>query len=276
MCTSVGCWNGSDAPSFHLDGGHAWSSLPASWVTPVHDYAPFVRVRHELLSAICGTATPSQIEGSASPVVRELRPSSRRIQGVLRRIPGRTRRGVTIAAEPEFVWYRVAKVASRSLVTGFHAADVRFIADHPYGVVVPRALIKGFFAFTFVRDPRTRLVSAWQDKIVRSNAFGLPSNVHSELQDFPRFVDWVSSHDLREADGHLRLQVSQVDIHRVDFVGRFESLREDVEHVRCRLGLSEFVLPHRNASAALPDVYNAQLLRRVEDLYRPDLEAFGY
>jgi hypothetical protein len=191
-------------------------------------------------------------------------------------MPGSTRYGLTIAADPEFVWYRVAKVGSRSLVEALHLSGVRFVADHPYGIVVPAVLIKDFFTFTFVRDPRTRLVSAWQDKIVRSNAFGLPSDVHSELQDFGRFVDWVATQDLRRCDGHLRLQVASVDLDHVDFVGRLESFQRDFEQIRSQLGLRPVDVPHKNATRAAHDAYTPQLLHRVENLYREDLEAFGY
>jgi hypothetical protein len=230
--------------------------------------------RHALLELTCGTVDPKQSGGAG--VEQQLRPSASRVQRVLRRLPGTTRYNMTIAAEPEFVWYRVAKVGTRSLVRAFHESGVRFIADHPYGIVVPSGLISNFYCFAFVRDPRTRLVSAWQDKVVGQNHFGLPADLHSELQDFSRFVDWVATKDLRNCDNHLRLQVALMNQDRVDFVGRMESFRDDFAKLCQHLGLAAKELPHRNKTPSAPAVYTPELLRRVEELYRADLEAFDY
>jgi len=85
----------------------------------------------------------------------------------------------------------------------------------------------------------------------------------------------------------------------VDFVGRFESLQDDFNKVCAHLGLKDAELPHRNPSRkasrnrkrrirnalyrngenhkrAYVDFYDGQTHEYVAEMYRRDLDAFGY
>jgi hypothetical protein len=63
----------------------------------------------------------------------------------------------------------------------------------------------------------------------------------------------------------------------VDFVGRFESLREDFGHVCRTLGLN-LRLPHANKSAHRDyrTCYNDRTAELVGTHFRQDVERFGY
>jgi len=85
----------------------------------------------------------------------------------------------------------------------------------------------------------------------------------------------------------------------VDFVGRFETLQADFDQVCTRLGIHESRLPHRNPSDKksrnlkrrirnwlyfngenskqdFVDFYDRETIELVGNLYRKDIEAFGY
>lgn len=233
-------------------------------------------VTSDALGAVCGTrplaAEPAEHTFDFS---HRLRPTARVAQRLLRRWSSLPPRNITIGRRPRFVWYRVAKAGTRSVVAALHRSDVDFVADHPWGIRVPPALLRNHFSFAFVRDPRSRLVSCWSDKVLASNGLALPPERREELRDFGRFVEFVAEQDLETCDPHLRLQTALIDLDRVDFVGRVERFRDDFGLVCSRIGIPTDA-PHLNPSDAVDDPYSSALRRRVEELYAPDLDAFSY
>jgi hypothetical protein len=148
------------------------------------------------------------------------------------------------------------------------------------------------FKFSFVRNPWERIVSEYRYR----NYFH-----HRSFRDFlqyrlpkPGRTDkyrhvMPQYQMLYDADGKLL----------VDFVGRFESLQEDFNQVCAKLGIADSRLPHRNPSdkksrnlkrnirnwlylngesrkESYLEFYDAETTAIVGDLYRRDIEAFGY
>ena len=232
-------------------------------------------LRGTVLKAVVGTRRLDSSDRYQS----ELGPFARQTQRVLQRTTSLPPRNLTIGRDPEFVWYRVAKVGTRSIVTALHEHNVNFIADHPYFVHVPPSLTNDFFRFAFVRDPRARLVSCWRDKILKPRAAGarpLGLEERASLQDFGDFVQYVVQHDPTTCDHHFRPQTQLVDVEHVDFIGRFENFENDTRTVFEQLGIPA-VLPHANRSSSThDDPYTPSLLAQVEEYYAADLEAFSY
>lgn len=239
--------------------------------------------RRVMLESVCATVPPMSTAVAHDPsspsrqVAMPLTRPAQRAQSVLRRLPGLRRYSLTIGRDPEFVWYRVPKVGTGSITRALHQAKVVFTCDHPRGgVVVPRVLLRDLYSFAFVRDPRTRLVSCWRDKIVRQNSFNFTDQLHARLQDFGEFVSWVARQDLRTCDAHFRLQTELVDLRHISYLGRLESFHPDCNRVFADIGIAGVTLEKRNATGVAPDVYSPRLLRMVEDLYAEDLRALGY
>ena len=149
-----------------------------------------------------------------------------------------------------------------------------------------------FYKFAFVRNPYARLVSEY----LYRNYFS-----HRSFRDFvlnklpPPGWDDQYRHIMPQYDflhdGNGRLLV--------DFVGRFESLQDDFKRVCAHLGLEDSELPHRNPSRKASrnrkrrirnalyrngenhkrvyvDFYDGQTREYVAEMYRRDLDAFGY
>lgn len=91
---------------------------------------------------------------------------------------------------------KVASSAIRGVVQGRHVAEVP----------------DGYFSFAFIRHPWDRLVSA------------LYSNLRSFAPLDERIAQFVTE---KHIDSHLRPQVSFLQGHRVDFVGRFDRFAID-------------------------------------------------
>ncbi len=150
-----------------------------------------------------------------------------------------------------------------------------------------------YFKFAFVRDPWDRLVSCYLDKfapddrpapkIAKMRYKG--ANLYKGMS-FREFAEGVCEIPDEEASPHFRSQyiglTAGVDGRLLpDFVGRFESLREDFAHVARKIGAPGLALPHLTPSLGRGgrhhrDFYDEALAQRVGERFRRDIELFGY
>jgi hypothetical protein len=145
-----------------------------------------------------------------------------------------------------------------------------------------------YFKFTFVRNPYTRLVSAYE--FFRRG--GHPAwamnrqfrdEVLSQYIDFPDFVlRWLKPRD-RWPEPHFRPQCEFLELGGrlvMDFVGHVERIEDDFARVCDRLGVQaelERLNETPEKRAPLSSYYTSDgLERRVQDFYAKDFELFGY
>jgi hypothetical protein len=144
----------------------------------------------------------------------------------------------------------------------------------------PVRLYADYFKFAFVRNPWSRLVSCWQNKVVDSNVeFNFGAAELKRMQDFEAFVDFVASLDINKCNSHLRLQTVLIDLNNIDYLGRMETFGDDVNHIFRILGLNEKqVVPKNVTSNSKPyqDYYSQDLAAKVAQIYRKDIQMFGY
>jgi hypothetical protein len=188
---------------------------------------------------------------------------------------------LTISHRHRFVWFRVAKVATRTILGYFDEHSVPLDVARAR-MRYPTSLFEDYVKFAFVRHPVDRFLSAWQDKVVEANYFGFDAATHLRMQSLAQFVEWTAGQDLsdiRTVDQHLALQSRLVDLSQVDHLGRLESFGRDFSRVLDAVGLPAVVPSARNATGprrpsrrSLP----ADLEARVADLYRRDFEILGY
>ena len=177
----------------------------------------------------------------------------------------------------------------------------------------PRDDLKRFFEilasgdayrFTFVRNPFSRVLSAYLDKIcnrfpsgnwntgpqscervqrerrLRRKGLGLP--LHGEIS-FIQFLEAVLSADACDLDVHWRPLhlLTRPDLIEYDFIGRFEQFDQDLHYIAYRLGMSPIAdergRSHRtDAGEKIQQYYNARCAGIVREIYRHDFELFGY
>jgi hypothetical protein len=98
------------------------------------------------------------------------------------------------------------------------------------------------FKFTFVRNPFKRMASAYQDKILREDLALLEKfhamaraigRVLSQPISFEEFIELALDQDIAAMDPHYRPQFYEgaFSVIRYDFVGRVESMEDDLRHV---------------------------------------------
>jgi Sulfotransferase family len=148
-----------------------------------------------------------------------------------------------------------------------------------------------FLRITFVRNPYTRLASAWKNKVmlcepdhqyVHLHIKGhLPESRAKSLVTFEEFVDYIGNHcDLRICDAHWRRQVDHVFFAALNFsyVGKIEHMADGLRRFEQHLRLSEpFPDDLRNVSSATGvATYTRTLADKVYSLYKEDFERLGY
>ena len=148
-----------------------------------------------------------------------------------------------------------------------------------------------FLRMTVVRNPYTRVVSAWRNKIlvcepsVKDDYVAIKGNLPAfrdkSLISFAEFVEYLRTKcDLRTCDSHWRRQVDHTFFPAMNFsyVGRLEKFGEVLRRFERHLGLSEPLAPHRkNESISFgPNPFTQELADKVYTLYQPDFELFGY
>jgi hypothetical protein len=184
---------------------------------------------------------------------------------------------------------RFRLVASLGLRTGMYVYDgMKKIASWPLSLInvypphvtaqewrqkLTPAVFDSLFKFAFVRNPWDLHVSMYH-YILQQQKHPLHALIKG-LGSFGQYVQWLVA---CEPDLQKNYLVDENDEFLVDFVGRFERLNMDFEHVCRLLNLSGVQLRHVNGSAHKPyqDYYNGHTRKLIEEHYRDDIETFGY
>lgn len=160
-----------------------------------------------------------------------------------------------------------------------------------YRIVFSKEDFTSYFKFSFVRNPWDRLLSAYtflKRGGMNEHDRSWAKEHLSGYLDFEDFVlGWITPDNV-ETSLHFLPQYRFVCAPftrtlAVDFVGSYENLDRDYAYVRDRLGLSaEVALPHLNETGPpalrrdFRDSYTDAMRRRVAEVYREDVELFGY
>jgi hypothetical protein len=147
-----------------------------------------------------------------------------------------------------------------------------------------------FFRFTIVRNPYTRLISTWKNKVVPCEPIAerlyleikgrLPDIRRKDLISFDEFVSYLETKcDLSACDPHYRRQADHLFLKTFNFshVGKLENMAETVAVLQPHLRLAESLIAGRqNVSTPVGLAYNENLADRVYSLYREDFGRLGY
>lgn len=189
---------------------------------------------------------------------------------------------LTISHAYRFVWFRNAKVGTRTIL-GFLQdrqvdPELLVLSQTPY----PTAAFRDYFKFGFVRHPLDRFISSWQDKVHQQNHFRFEPDVWERMKTIENFAEWVAGQDLRDlaaTDRHIVLQTRLVDLTQLDFLGRMETFAADFDAVCRAIGLRWEEPERRNRSTPrgiTSDNVSPRLRSIVEDAYRLDYQVLGY
>ncbi len=211
-----------------------------------------------------------------------------------------------ISDSHRFLFVHVQKTGGSTIDNGLTAAlgDVRRISAANRHAPLGRLLqlepgLSSYWTAGFVRNPWARMLSWWRmmerfregaDKGIERYLDHLQRNrfVAGIIDNHPDFESFV----LHATEEHPRLRKPQVEFmnapgfgegeshgRSADFVGRQESLEEDLHAIYDHLGLKWVELQSVNIDPGRPDyrdVYTPVTRDRVAELFAADLEAYGY
>ncbi len=150
-----------------------------------------------------------------------------------------------------------------------------------------------FQRFAVVREPASRLLSGWLEKITQGLQQSGPifdilqeqGRAPQEPKDisFGDFIDVVTSMPSRQQDPHWRRQTDQIGLEMIKFNSliHLEQLEDSWEQLGRLTGnpdLKEefFCARATNAASHMNEHYTTELLTKVAKAYANDYEAFGY
>ncbi len=146
-----------------------------------------------------------------------------------------------------------------------------------------------YYKFAFVRNPFTRLVSAYEH-LKKTDSYFLGDKVFSEkvlnnFETFDEFVElWLVDNFYKSEAPHFRTQFSFINLNGkvvLDFLGRYERLNDDFQKVANFLNIKT-ELPTENITQYDKQSYfekyylNQKTVALVQEIYKDDFEHFGY
>ncbi|WP_145726473.1 sulfotransferase family 2 domain-containing protein [Nocardioides sp. J9] len=155
----------------------------------------------------------------------------------------------------------------------------------------------GWFVFAVVRDPRVRLFSAWQNKLLIETPFSVrwakewwyprhPLTAETVIEDFAKFVDLMGQeepHWLRAKDAHFRDQVEMLGEDAVPYtkiydISEIKQLQADLNEHLAAQGRPPVKLPRANPTPlkAIGALYENGVREKIESIYAADFERFGH
>jgi len=188
------------------------------------------------------------------------------------------RYNVTVSHQARLLWYRVAKVGTRTILSHLRDAPFKLDIEEGFSLTLDPRLQEAYYSFAFVRNPWERLVSCYADKVKGGGSWS-GGGLKEKPKTFDAFVESVITQDLHTCDAHFRLQSALIDLNTVSFVGRYESFDRDLQKV-----LSNLSVPHEQPRARsvsgggriFRSYYTPTLVDHVASAYRRDIQIFGY
>lgn len=205
-----------------------------------------------------------------------------------------------ISREHQFIFIHVPKTGGTSIEKALELGGPRHNTARQYKELFPE-LWESYYSFAFVRNPWDRVLSLYlyrqqirKLETARSTGFkewlveraSLATECDHEAlnREFaPEYLVGTSvRHDPEgwrvKFDSAFRMLADQDGQLAVDFIGRFERLQSDFDQVCGKLGIPRRMLPHCNKTLRRPYwfYYDAESRRIVEELFRKDVEHFGY
>lgn len=149
-----------------------------------------------------------------------------------------------------------------------------------------------YYSFAFVRNPWDRLYSCWKDKCFIDDRYleNAPFFKKHKNISFKKFIDVVEA-QVKEnpwCDPHIRpmstlieQNTGYLDIIKINFIGKIESLESDVNDILSKLKInrefSNLVLnKSKEHKITQSEAFTSSLVDRVSKIYEDDINEFNY
>ena len=251
---------------------------------------------HPLLREV--TAIPSGIKKSWRPFYRVYPPAC-----ALAFVPSLDRR-LAVYPPREFIWIRIPKAANSTIAASLWAAMAeagdtvtskdgrksshkqRFLRPSALNAEQVRAIRERYFKFIFVRNPYARVLSAYLNKgqlgARRGRKFGQKESLVGTPAGFEHFCRYLAGGGLcKDPHWHPQNGLCPFPPEELDFIGRAETLLEDLQRLHVQIGLpwqgiTQAGPKPTRAGQRVKEFYSDESRQLVASLYAEDFRRFGY
>ena len=194
-----------------------------------------------------------------------------------------------ISHKHKFIFIHIAKCGGCSIANLTHSNAFQdkgvFTGHWPLAKIYDKyPESKGYFTFTFVRNPWSRLVSGYSmwKNMGSDHKWYKYDKVEIDLcnsNSFKNFLYAIKTGFIKHKPhihpyiGHYFNQPSDID-----FIGKIENFQEDFEIVCDKIEIAQQQLPHSNKSKHehYTEYYDDETREIVAERYSKDIEYFGY
>lgn len=145
---------------------------------------------------------------------------------------------------------------------------------------------KRYFKFTFIRNPYSRVLSAYRflknGGICEKDRNWAKQNL-DQYNTFSDFINEWLSHDSIDKYIHFKPQHTFICDRsfepEVDFIGRFEMINKDFKVICKELNINRELKKYNQGPeihSSWQSLYTKDMLDKVHQIYRKDFELFGY
>lgn len=230
---------------------------------------------------------------------------------IVRNVPAELRKGVwariAVCPRHRFIYLRIPKAANSTITKTLAArvfperrqefeidADAEIAKKSferlPLICFSRQRILKRFFVFSFFRNPFTRVLSAYLDKIASApkpvfqwtaRSMGLESTSEMSFENFVTFLE----NDNLDANVHWapQVRICPFPVEELHFAGKIEQLERDLAIVMEKIfgagSYGDILMREHNrqrASEKTASFYDESLIKRVGELYREDFDRLGY
>ena len=208
-----------------------------------------------------------------------------------------------ISNKYKFIYIAIARTGTTSIIESLHKTNLSFTIPSRHNGIkyhhkkFPKKT-KNYFKFAFVRNPWDRLVSTFfrRKSVINAIELYLQNNFRKFLDSIVSFRkkdlnyktslnnELISHKILRQIVGS-RIPMSQISFLTtkkgnmcMDFIGRFENLKDDFEYVCDKIKIPYSGLTHRHKTnhKHYSEYYDDEMKNIVADMYKDDIEYFKY
>ena len=162
----------------------------------------------------------------------------------------------------------------------FGHQDISLLVKNGY---IDRDYYKNTFKFCIVRNPYDRMVSLWEYTHERQTSGDWEYRYHS--YNFKDFCKWISQVDIKPVGLYNEAEYSLLNQQvcwipdDIDYIVRYEKLKDGIDEVCNILEIKDFKLPWENKQAHIRDYkvyYDDKTIEIVSKLYKDDISRFNY
>ena len=140
------------------------------------------------------------------------------------------------------------------------------------------------FVFAFSRNPLTRLISCYNNKICNEHYWNIHENYFGYFfpsMPFEKFARRVCKIPDWYADGHFLSQTNSIfpkNVNKLDYLGKVESFSEDISLIINKFDLPKYKCTNRSRKSDynLQRYYTKEIIEDVYDRYKQDFKKLDY